>query len=272
MRDFSITPVNMVASLWRHRSLIAASVKREVLGRYRGSVMGILWSFFNPLFMLAVYTFVFSVVFQARWGGGSGSKTEFALVLFAGLMMFNLFADCINRAPGLILANVNYVKKVVFPLEILPAVTLLAALFHLLISLGVWLLAYVIFFGVPHTTVLYLPLIALPLVGFIMGLSWALASLGVYLRDVSQFIGLLTTVLMFLSPIFYPATALPENYRHLLYLNPLTPVIEQTRDVLFWGKNPDFLMLGLYWLITAIIAWLGFAWFQKTRKGFADVL
>lgn len=272
MRDFSITPVDMVASLWRHRSLIAASVKREVLGRYRGSVMGILWSFFNPLFMLAVYTFVFSVVFQARWGGGSGSKTEFALVLFAGLMMFNLFADCINRAPGLILANVNYVKKVVFPLEILPAVTLLAALFHLLISLGVWLLAYVIFFGVPHATVLYLPLIVLPLVVFIMGLSWALASLGVYLRDVSQFIGLLTTVLMFLSPIFYPATALPENYRYLLYLNPLTPVIEQTRDVLFWGKNPDFLMLGLYWLITAIIAWLGFAWFQKTRKGFADVL
>lgn len=272
MRDFSITPVEMVASLWRHRSLIAASAKREVLGRYRGSVMGILWSFFNPLFMLAVYTFVFSVVFQARWGGGSGSKTEFALVLFAGLMMFNLFAECINRAPGLILSNVNYVKKVVFPLEILPAVTLLAALFHLLISLGVWLLAYVIFFGVPHATVLYLPLIVLPLVVFIMGLGWALASLGVYLRDVSQFIGLLTTVLMFLSPIFYPATALPENYRHLLYLNPLTPVIEQTRDVLFWGKNPDFLMLGLYWLITAIIAWLGFAWFQKTRKGFADVL
>lgn len=272
MRDFSITPVELVASLWRHRSLIAASAKREVLGRYRGSVMGILWSFFNPLFMLAVYTFVFSVVFQARWGGGSGSKTEFALVLFAGLMMFNLFAECINRAPGLILANVNYVKKVVFPLEILPAVTLLAALFHLLISLGVWLLAYVIFFGMPHATVLYLPLIVLPLVVLTMGLGWALASLGVYLRDVSQFIGLITTVLMFLSPIFYPATALPEAYRHLLYLNPLTPVIEQTRDVLFWGKNPDFLMLGLYWLITAIIAWLGFAWFQKTRKGFADVL
>lgn len=272
MRDFSVTPIEMVASLWRHRSLIAASVKREVLGRYRGSVMGILWSFFNPLFMLAVYTFVFSVVFQARWGGGSGSKIEFALVLFAGLMMFNLFAECINRAPGLILSNVNYVKKVVFPLEILPAVTLLAALFHLLISLGVWLLAYVVFFGVPHATVLYLPLIVLPFVVFIMGLSWALASLGVYLRDVSQFIGVITTVLMFLSPIFYPATALPEAYRHLLYLNPLTPVIEQTRDVLFWGKNPDFVMLGLYWLITAIIAWLGFVWFQKTRKGFADVL
>lgn len=185
--------------------------------------------------MLAVYTFVFSVVFQARWGAGSESKTEFALLLFAGLMMFNLFAECINRAPSLILSNTNYVKKVVFPLEILPAVTLLSALFHGLISLGVWLLAYLVF-GLPHATALYLPLIVLPFVLFILGLSWALASLGVFLRDVSQFIGVVTMTLMFLSPIFYPATALPEDYRHLLYLNPLTPVIEQTRDVLFWGK------------------------------------
>ena len=272
MQKFSITPREMLTSLWRNRELIKASAKREVLGRYRGSVMGILWSFFNPLFMLTVYTFVFSEVFKARWNAGSDSKTEFALVLFAGLMMFNLFAECINRAPGLILSNVNYVKKVVFPLEILPAVTLLSALFHGLISLGVWLLAYLIFFGLPQATVLYLPLIVLPFVLFIMGLSWALASLGVYLRDVSQFIGVITTVLMFLSPIFYPATALPESYRHLLYLNPLTPVIEQTRDVLFWGKAPDFAMLAIYWVITAAIAWLGFAWFQKTRKGFADVL
>lgn len=262
----------MLSSLWCNRQLIKASAEREVLGRYRGSVMGILWSFLNPLFMLAVYTVVFSVVFNARWGSGSDSKTEFALVLFAGLMMFNLFAECINRAPGLILSNVNYVKKVVFPLEIMPVVMLLSALFHGLISLGVWFLAYLVFFGLPHTTVLYLPLIVLPFVLLIIGLSWGLASLGVYLRDVSQFIGVTTTVLMFLSPIFYPATALPEHYRHLLYLNPLTPVVEQTRDVLFWGKAPDFAMLGIYWLVTAIIAWLGFAWFQKTRKGFADVL
>lgn len=272
MRHFSASPREMLASLWRNRELIKASAKREVLGRYRGSVMGILWSFFNPLFMLAVYTFVFSVVFNARWSTGGGSQTEFALVLFAGLIMFNLFSESINRAPGLILSNVNYVKKVVFPLEILPAVTLLSALFHGLISLGVWLLAYLVFFGQPHATVLYLPFIILPFVLFILGLSWALASLGVFLRDVSQVIGIITTVLMFLSPIFYPATALPETYRHWLYLNPLTPVVEQTRDVLFWGKAPDFALLGLYWMATAAIAWLGFAWFQKTREGFADVL
>jgi lipopolysaccharide transport system permease protein len=272
MREFSSSPREMIASLWRNRELIKVTAKREILGRYRGSIMGILWAFLNPLLMLIVYTFVFSVVFNARWGSGSSSKTEFALVLFAGLMVFNLFAECINRAPTLIISNANYVKKVVFPLEILAATTLVTALFHGLISLGVWLLAYVVFFGVPHVTALYLPLILLPFILFIMGLTWSLASLGVYLRDVSQFTGVITTMLMFLSPIFYPATALPENYRHLLYLNPLTPVIEQTRDVLFWGKAPDFQMLAIYWLVTAIIAWLGFVWFQKTRKGFADVL
>jgi lipopolysaccharide transport system permease protein len=272
MQTFPATPREIVASLWRNRSLLKASIKREVLGRYRGSVMGVLWSFFNPVFMLIVYTFVFSVVFQARWSSGSESKTEFALVLFAGLLVFNLFAECINRAPGLIVGNQNYVKKVVYPLEILPWVGLGAALFHGAVSLGVWLIAYLIFFGLPHATMLYLPLILLPFGLFIMGLSWALASLGVYLRDVGQFIGLLTTVLMFLSPIFYPASALPEAYRPLLYMNPLTPVIEQTRDVLFWGKAPDFAMLGIYLVATSLIAWLGFAWFQKTRKGFADVL
>lgn len=272
MRDFSISFTELVASLWRNRSLIKASVKREVLGRYRGSVMGILWSFLNPLFMLAVYTVVFSGVFKAKWGTGSDSKTEFALVLFAGLMVFNLFAECINRAPVLILSNVNYVKKVVFPLEILPAITLLSVMFHALISLAVWLLSYSLFFGVPHATILFFPLIIFPLVMFIMGLSWALASLGVYLRDVSQVIGVIISVLMFLSPIFYPVSALPENYRYLLYINPLTPIVEMTRDVLYWGTMPDFMMLGVYWCTATFIAWLGFAWFQKTRKGFADVL
>ena len=272
MLNFSASPASMFMSLWRNRELIKASTKREVLGRYRGSVMGILWSFFNPLLMLVVFTFVFSVVFQAKWGSGTGSKVEFAVVLFAGLMMFNLFAECINRAPSLIISNVNYVKKVVFPLEIIPVVTLLSAMFHLTISLFVWFLAYVIFFGAPHATALFLPLVITPFLMFIMGLSWALASLGVYLRDVTQIIGVFTSTLMFLSPIFYPVNALPEAYQHLLYLNPLTPVVEMTREMLYWGRTPDLQQLSIYWVSTFIIAWLGFSWFQKTRKGFADVL
>ncbi|MCP3891328.1 MAG: ABC transporter permease [Desulfobulbaceae bacterium] len=272
MQNFPISPIEMITGFLRNRSLIITLIKREVVGRYRGSILGIFWSFINPIFMLGVFTFVFSVVFKARWSTGSESKTEFALVLFAGLIVFNLFAECINRAPSLILSNVNYVKKVVFPLEILPWVALGSALFHAVISLGVWLTAYAFLFGLPHATTLLLPLVFLPLVLLIMGMSWILSSLGVYLRDMSQFVGLLTTVLMFLSPIFYPASALPEAYRSYLLLNPLMPIIEQTRNILFWGVLPNMTMFGVYFLVAACIAWIGFAWFQKIRKGFADVL
>ena len=272
MQNFSLSPVEIGKSLWRNRELIRSLTIREVIGRYRGSIFGILWSFFNPVLMLAVYTFVFSVVFKARWNAASDSRTEFALVLFAGLMVFNLFSECINRAPTLILSNVNYVKKVVFPLEILPWVSLGSALFHTLVSLSVWLIFYGIFFGVPPITAGLVPVVLLPLIAFTMGISWFLASLGVYLRDVSQIIGLLTAILMFLSPIFYPLTSLPEEYRGMLRLNPLVPAIEMMRDALIWGKPPSWTVYGISLLAALIIACLGFAWFQKTRKGFADVL
>ncbi|MFW0758502.1 ABC transporter permease [Pseudomonas sp. H11T01] len=272
MQHFSASPIEMVASLWRNRALIIALTKREILGRYRGSSLGILWSFFNPLLMLAVYTFVFSVVFNARWSSGSESKTEFALALFAGLTVFGLFSECVGRAPGLILSNVNYVKKVVFPLEILPWVSMGAALFHAFISLVVWLIFYGIFFGVPHLSVLLLPFVILPLLFFSMGISWVFSSLGVYLRDISQIIGVAITMLMFLSGIFYSVSSLPVEYQELLKINPLVPIIEQARDVLIWGKKPDYLLLFSYLGGSLVSAWLGFVWFQKTRKGFADVL
>lgn len=272
MQDFSASPREMVACFWRNRGLIEASVQREVLGRYRGSYFGITWSFFNPVLMLVIYTFVFSTIFKSHWVSNSDSKTEYALVLFIGLIIFNLFSECINRAPTLIISNVNYVKKVVFPLEILPYVYLIAALFHCLISFGVWFLAYVILFGTPHVTILYFPFVITPFLVLILGLSWAFASLGVFLRDITQSIGVVISMLMFLSPVFYPASALPEVYRDWLYLNPLTIAMEQMRDVLFWGKAPDLLMLGIFYFVSLVAAWLGFAWFQKTRKGFADVL
>ena len=272
MQSFPISPLEMLATIWRNRYLIKTTTIREIQGRYRGSSIGIIWSLINPLFMLAVYTFVFSEIFNARWHGGGASKGEFALVLFAGLIVFNLFSECLNKAPQLILSNVNYVKKVVYPLEILPVVSLGSALFHTMISLAVWLVAYFVFFDVPHLTVLYFPLILLPLMIITLGLSWILASLGVYLRDINQFITLFTTALMFLSPVFYSAEILPPEFRQLMYFNPLTTVIEQTRNVLYLGKQPDFDILAVYWIAAFIIAWIGFAWFQKTRKGFADVL
>lgn len=268
----SISPFTLLRSFKINRGLIYNLIKREVIGRYRGSVMGLMWSFFNPVLMLIVYTFVFSVVFKARWAGGTESRTEFALVLFAGLMIYNLFAECINRAPGLVLGNVNYVKKVVFPLEILPIVAIGSAAFHLLISLIVWMVFYLIFFGIPQATIAILPVLLAPFFLLILGLSWFLASLGVYLRDVSQIIGVLTTALMFLSPIFYPITALPEEYHLLIQISPLTFIVEQARDVMIWGRGLDWHAWTAYLLIAAMINWLGFAWFQKTRKGFADVL
>lgn len=265
-------PLQLLQGIWRSRDLIWQMTKREVVGRYRGSIFGLLWSFFNPVLMLAIYTFVFSVVFKARWGGGSESKFEFALTLFAGLIVYNLFAECINRAPSLVVTNVNYVKKVVFPLEILPLVTLGAALFHCFVSLTVLMVFYALVNAFINWTVIFVPLVLIPLLLITLGISWFLASLGVFLRDVVQTVGLLTSVLMFLSPIFYPVAALPEKYRVFLYMNPLTFIIEQMRNVLIWGEIPSWTGLSAMMAGSILIAVLGAVWFQKTRKGFADVL
>jgi lipopolysaccharide transport system permease protein len=264
----------LFASLWRNRQLISQMTKRDVIGRYKGSVMGLTWSFFNPIFMLSVYTFVFSVVFKGRWSnaGADENRTQFALLLFVGMIVQGLFAEVLTRAPGLILGNVNYVKKVVFPLEILPVISMGAALFHSLISLMVLLIAFVIFNGFVHWTSLFAPLVLFPLVVAALGFSWIIASLGVFIRDVGQTIGIIMTVIMFLSPVFYPISAVPEKFRPWLMANPLTFIINQSREVLIWGHLPDWGGLTLYLLVSFGVAWMGYAWFQKTRKGFADVL
>ncbi len=268
------SPLALCKSLWHNRQLIFQMTKREVVGRYKGSVMGLTWSFFNPVFMLVVYTFVFSEIFKSRWGGvgGDDSKTQFAVLLFVGMIVLGLFSEVVNRAPTLILSNVNYVKKVVFPLEILPIIAMGAALFHSLISLCVLLSAYALFNGYVQWTAVFTPLVLLPLVIITMGLAWILAAIGVFLRDVGQTIGIITTVLMFLSPVFYPVTAVPDRFRPFMMANPLTFIIEQSREVLVWGHMPDWHGLGIYTLGATLIAWAGFALFQKTRKGFADVL
>jgi lipopolysaccharide transport system permease protein len=269
-------PTSLLAlgtSLWNNRQLIAQMTKREVMGRYKGSVIGLAWSFFNPVFMLVVYTFVFSVIFKSRWGvGGEESKTMFAVVLFVGMIVHGLFAEVLNRAPTLVLSNVNYVKKVVFPLEVLPVVIIGAALFHAIISIGVLLAAFAIIKGYLYWTAVLFPLVLLPFIIFILGLAWMLASLGVFLRDLGQTIGIITTVLLFLSPVFYPSSALPAEYKKWLLINPLTFFIEESRSVLIWGSIPNWTGWCIAYLASLAVAWLGFAWFQKTRKGFADVI
>lgn len=272
MQSFNPSPVAMIKSVVINRVLIYVLIRREIIGRYKGSMLGILWSFFTPAFMLVVYTFVFSVVFKARWSGGSESKSEFALVLFAGLLVFNLFSECINRAPGLVLAHTNYVKKIVFPLETLCLVSLGAALFHMAVSLLAWLVFHIVLFGLPPATALLLPLVLFPLVLLTLGISWFLASISVYLRDIGQFIGIIVTAMLFLSPIFYPRSTLAHNYQTALQFNPLTLPVEMVRDVLFWGRTPQWEYLAVYSAISVLIACAGFAWFQRTRKGFADVI
>ncbi len=265
--------VAMFASIWRNRSLVWQLTQREVTGRYKGSWLGLAWSFVNPILMLVIYTFFFSVVFKARWDmPGYESKSGFALMLFVGLILYTVFAECVNRAPGLILGNVNYVKRVVFPLEILPCVAMGSALFHACVSVLVLLLAQLVMTHQVWWTVIFLPLIMLPLVLGVLGLTWILASMGVFMRDVSQVTVFTVTVMQFLSPIFYPMTAMPERFRPWLMLNPLTFIIEQARSVVLVGELPDFSKLATVTATAAIFAWTGFWWFQKTRKGFADVL
>jgi len=272
MQNHSATPRELILSLWRNRGLTYSLAYREIVGRYKGSVLGMLWTLINPILMLSVYTFVFSVVFKARWAGGSDSKVEFALILYIGLMIFNLFAECVTSAPNLIVSNANYVKKVIFPLEILPWVTLFGAMFHFVVSLGVWLIAYVILVGYPSWKIIYMPIVITPYILLIVGICWFLASISVYMRDLGQVIGLVVTVIMFMSPIFFPISSIPENFRPFMYANPLTVVIEMSRNILLWGVSPDSTLLFKSTLISLVVFYAGFLWFQVTRKGFADVV
>jgi lipopolysaccharide transport system permease protein len=261
----------------RNGSLIRQLVEREIVGRYKGSVLGILWSLLTPLFLLAVYTFVFGAVFKARWqspGGGDAdaSIADFAVILFAGLIVFQLLAEVVNRSPTLVLSNANYVKKVVFPLELLPVVAVGSALFHAAVSIAVLVVFNVVLSGHIPATTLLLPLVLAPYVAFILGLAWFFAALGVFVRDIGQVLGPLVTALMFLSPIFYSSSALPDWVAPWLTLNPVTLPVEQTRDVLIFGRLPDFGALARYSLVAIAVCWLGYTWFEKTKRGFADVL
>jgi lipopolysaccharide transport system permease protein len=268
-----LNPVLLARNLWRHRDLIRQFTRREVEGRYRGSYLGIVWSFVTPLIMLLIYTFVFGIVLQARWPQARTTNlNEFAVVLFAGLSAFNIFGETVSRAPGLIIGVPNYVKKVVFPLEVLPISVLGAALFHALINLVILLAAHLLIGGALHPTLLLLPVMALPLLLLGLGLAWFLASLGVFIRDISYSVSLIVQILFFLTPIFYPIESIPEAYRPLIALNPLTAIIENIRRVTLWGQPPDW-FLFLFWLIaTSMMTILGYAWFMKTKKAFADVI
>ena len=261
-------PIKLIRS---NSGLIKQLARREVLERYKGSMFGLLWSFFNPLLMLLVYLFVFSFVFKMKWQGASG-HAQFGTVMFAGLILHAFLAECLSKAPGLILGNTHFVKKVVFPLEIFSIVSIVTALFHFAVSMLILILAHLIATQQLHWTLLLAPLIIFPLMLMGLGLSYLISSTTVFIRDLSQIIGVLITLLLFLSPIFYPLEAVPDVVRPLMYLNPLTIPILEFRALVIWGELPNFLRLAVYTLVALAIFCLGWWWFAKTKKVFADVL
>lgn len=223
--------------------------------------------------MLCVYTFVFSIIFKARWGTDIGdSQSAFALIMFCGMAVYNIFSESVALSVGVITGNPNLVKKVIFPLELLPLAqvissTILSVPWFLLLILGT-----VIIFGQIHLTVLLLPVVLLPVVFVALGASYLVASLGVFFRDMQYIVGVFLQILFFLTPIFYPISAIPEKYRWILEGNPMSFIIEYCRNVLIFGKMPVWGNYGLALLLSLLALQFGFFWFHKTKKGFADVL
>lgn len=268
-----LNPLLLFRIILQHRTLVWSLAKRQVALRYRGSILGYFWSLSYPLLMLAVYTFVFGIIFKARWGTNPDDGTgHFAVVMFCGMAVFNIFSETVNTATQCVVSNPNFVKKVVFPLEILPmaqlfSTTLLGMIWFALTLLGAWALGMTL-----SWTVLFLPILLIPLFFCTLGIAYFVASVTVYVRDMPHLTGIITQVLFFITPIFYPESLVPERLRIILQMNILTPIVNQTREVFLFGNLPDWQTCAWLWIICFVICQLGLAWFLKTKKGFADVL
>ena len=268
----SYNPLAPLALIGRYRELALTLTGRRISARYRGSLLGMLWAVLNPLLMLGIYTFIFSVVFQSKWGIEQGDKPEFALFLFSGLILYSVFSECLNEAPSLLLNNKLYIKQLVFPTEILAWVSVLNGLFNLVINFVILVIFQTVVMGPPTPILLYFPLIVLPIVLITLGSIWFVASIGIYLRDLGHIVRLFTTALLFLSPIFYPASRVPERFQAYYTLNPFGHLLEMSKGVLFYEKAPDPTLLGACLAGSWAFSWLGYMWFMRAKKGFADVV
>ncbi|CAD7725052.1 hypothetical protein LMG31886_36910 [Xanthomonas hydrangeae] len=268
----AFSPLGPFQAWVRHRTLTLELTRRDVLGRYKGASFGLLWSLISPFLMLLIYTIAFGYVLKSRWPGTSDNIADFAMLLFMGLIVHGFFAECLSRSPMMIVGNPNLVKRIVFPLDILPWTVMLSALFHAFTNALVFALLNFLLRGELHPTMLLLPLVFLPLAIGMLGVGWLLSSLSVYLRDINQVTGVLATAVLFLSSAIIPVDTLPQKYQLIFHLNPLTFIIDEARAVGFWGRMPDWQGLATYLLGALVFAYLGYAVFQKTRRGFADVL
>jgi lipopolysaccharide transport system permease protein len=258
-------------TILRYRSLFLELTKREFSAKYRGSFGGIFWSFVQPLFLLSVYTVAFGVILKARWGF-AGSTSDYAFMLFAGLIVYNAFSEVLVKSTTLVTNNPNFVKKIVFPLQILPVITVATALIHALIGGAIWLIGYALVIGTPKETIIMFPLVLICLIPVLLGVGWAFSAIGVIVRDISQFTGMLNHTLLFLTPIFYSIEAAPLLIQKILILNPLTFIVEQLRLVLFYGQVPALKGLAIYFILASIFAWGTYILFQRLRPSFADMV
>ncbi|OHB69687.1 MAG: hypothetical protein A2W23_10160 [Planctomycetes bacterium RBG_16_43_13] len=259
-------------NLLRHRELISSFVRRELVGKYRGSLLGMMWSFLNPLLLLGIYTFVFSVLLKVRFSH-STSPVMYGLNLFCGLIPWLAFAEAVGMAPRLILGNINLVKKTVFPLEILVVSSVLTGWVHSLFSIGILIAGVLIVeHSISFSILPLLLLVMIPQLLLTIGISWFLASVGVFIRDTGEIVSLALRLGMYLTPIVYPATVIPERFRHFLFLNPLAVIVESYRDVIIRGQIPDMMFLLIVSLIGGCFAILGYLWFMKSKRVFADVI
>ncbi len=266
-------PGGVFGSLFDNRSLVLQLTRRSIAGRYRGSIAGIAWSLVIPLLMLAVYTLVFGFIFNMRFNReAGGGNLDFAAFLFSGIVVHGFLAECLNRSPGLVTNNSQYVKKIVFPIECLTWVAVFTALFQTAVSLSILSLFVLVVKGTLHWTLLLAPVVFLPLIILATGVVWLIGALSVYVRDFAQLMGVLSTLMLFLSPVFYPLSAVPEPLRSLIYLNPISFIIEQMRHLLLDGQMPDWTGLAIYYLVALAVSWGGYRVFMRMRRGFADVI
>lgn len=260
-----------LSELWIQRHLLTLMVKRDCLGRYKGSLLGLLWPLINPFGHLLLYTFLFCIVLKVKLGT-SASTSNFALYLMAGLLPWGAFAEALARSSTVILEHPNLVKRVVFPLQILPLVTVLSALFTEAIAFTILLTGVLIYnHGLP-ASLIFLPLIVISQFLLTAGISWFVASLSVYIRDIRHLMALSLSAWMYGTPIVYPATALPEQIQFILWVNPMAGIVLDYRRVVLDGLPPDWPHYGVYTAVALIVCLIGFKFFEATKKSFADVM
>jgi lipopolysaccharide transport system permease protein len=269
-----LNPGEVITTLWRHRSLLWQFTVRNLEMRHRGSILGALWAVLNPLSMLAVYVFVFGYVFGGAFSRGDATRTgwDYGLGVFLGLAIFHVVSEALAAAPGIVVGQPNYVKKVIFPLEILPAAAVGSSVIHMFVTLAMVLVGSLFGSVAPSWHLLWLPVIILPIVAMSLSLAWMVAALGVFFRDVSQLVGALITIIMFASAIFYPVESIPPAAWTVLQFNPLIHTLEMARGVLLWHQPPGLAPLAVLYVASFVAVVLGFAVFARLKRAFADVI